>query len=114
MIHQGYGGFRGSPPDALIQMREWEHLVKMLHEILARHSGQPTEKVEKDTERDFFMSPEDAKAYGIIDAVYYPQGAAAAALADVAAIEPGKPDDGKPGGGKPGDGKPGDDAGGKS
>jgi ATP-dependent Clp protease protease subunit len=117
MIHQGYGGFRGSPPDALIQMREWEHLVKMLHEILARHSGQPTEKVEKDTERDFFMSPEDAKAYGIIDAVYYPQGAAATALADVTALEAGKVDVGKPGddaGGKPGDGKPGDDAGGKS
>ena len=87
MIHQGYGGFRGSPPDALIQMREWEHLVKMLHEILARHTGQPLEKIVKDTERDFFMSPEDAKEYGIIDAVYYPPNPAAAqAIADAAAL----------------------------
>ena len=103
MIHQGYGGFRGSPPDALIQMREWEHLVKMLHEILSRHTGQPLEKIEKDTERDFFMSPEDAKAYGIIDAVYYPASPAAAqALADATTLaaetpagigEPPKADD---------------------
>jgi ATP-dependent Clp protease, protease subunit len=87
MIHQGYGGFRGSPPDALIQMREWEHLVKMLHEILAKHTGQSFDRIVKDTERDFFMSPEDAKAYGIIDAVYYPPSPAAAlALAEATAL----------------------------
>ena len=70
MIHQGSGGFRGAPPDALIQMKEWEFLVARNHEILSRHSGQSLEKVVKDTERDFFMSPEAAKDYGIIDAVY--------------------------------------------
>ncbi len=70
MIHQGSGGFRGAPPDALIQMREWEFLIQRNHEILARHTGQPLERVIKDTERDHFMSPEDAKEYGIIDAVY--------------------------------------------
>ncbi len=70
MIHQGSGGFRGNAPDAVIQMREWEQLVKMNHEILARHTGQPLEKVIHDTDRDFFMSPEAAKDYGIIDAVY--------------------------------------------
>ena len=70
LIHQGSGGFRGNAPDAVIQMREWEFLVKRNTEILARHSGQPYEKVEQDTNRDLFMSPEDAKAYGIIDAVY--------------------------------------------
>jgi ATP-dependent Clp protease protease subunit len=70
MIHQGSGGFRGNAPDAMIQMREWEFLVKRNTEILAQHSGQPYEKVKGDTDRDLFMSPEDAKAYGIIDAVY--------------------------------------------
>ncbi len=70
MIHQGSGGFRGNAPDAMIQMREWEFLVKRNTEILAKHTGQPFEKVNQDTNRDLFMSPEDAKAYGIIDAVY--------------------------------------------
>jgi ATP-dependent Clp protease protease subunit len=70
MIHQGSGGFRGNAPDAVIQMREWEFLVKRNTEILAQHTGQPYEKVVGDTDRDLFMSPEDAKAYGIIDAVY--------------------------------------------
>jgi ATP-dependent Clp protease, protease subunit len=70
MIHQGSGGFRGNAPDAVIQMKEWEYLVKVNHEILALHTGQPVEKVVHDTDRDYFMGPEDAKAYGIIDAVY--------------------------------------------
>ena len=61
MIHQGSGGFRGNAPDALIQMKEWEFLVQRNHEILARHTGQPLEKVVNDTERDFFMAPEDAQ-----------------------------------------------------
>jgi hypothetical protein len=55
-------------------MREWEHLVQVNHEILARHSGQPLDKVIKDTDRDYFMSPEQAKDYGIIDAVYSVSG----------------------------------------
>jgi ATP-dependent Clp protease, protease subunit len=70
MIHQGSGGFRGNAPDAVIQMREWEFLVKRNTEILAKHTGQPYEKVNQDTNRDLFMSPDEAKAYGIIDAVY--------------------------------------------
>jgi ATP-dependent Clp protease protease subunit len=81
MIHQGSGGFRGNAPDALIQMREWEHLVKRNNEILAAHTGQPIERVARDTDRDFFMSPEDAKAYGIIDEVYSPREASLIALA---------------------------------
>ena len=47
MIHQGSGGFRGNAPDAIIQMREWEFLVKRNTEILAQHTGQPFEKVER-------------------------------------------------------------------
>ena len=70
MIHQGSGGFRGNAPDAVIQMKEWEYLVQRNHEILARHTGQPLDKIVHDTDRDYFMAPEDAKDYGIIDAVY--------------------------------------------
>jgi ATP-dependent Clp protease protease subunit len=70
MIHQGSGGFRGNAPDAIIQMKEWEFLVQRNNEILAHHTGQPLDKVVKDTDRDYFMSPEDAKDYGIIDSVY--------------------------------------------
>ena len=70
MIHQGSGGFRGAAPDAVIQMKEWEKLVALNNEILARHTGQPLDKVTADTERDYFMAPDEAKDYGIIDAVY--------------------------------------------
>ncbi|HEY5520282.1 MAG TPA: ATP-dependent Clp protease proteolytic subunit [Candidatus Limnocylindrales bacterium] len=70
MIHQGSGGFRGNTPDVLIQVKELEALININHGILSKHTGQPVEKIIKDTERDNFMSPEDAKAYGIIDEVY--------------------------------------------
>jgi ATP-dependent Clp protease, protease subunit len=70
MIHQGSGGFRGNTPDVLIQVKELEALINLNHEILARHTGQPVDKIVRDTERDLFMSPDDAKAYGIIDEVY--------------------------------------------
>ena len=54
----------------LIQVKELEELNKRLHKILARHTGQTEEKVTKDTDRDYFMSAEQAHAYGIIDEVY--------------------------------------------
>jgi ATP-dependent Clp protease protease subunit len=74
MIHQGSGGFRGSTPDVLIQVKELEDLNQRLHQILARHTGQTVRKVAKDTERDNFMSPEEAKDFGIIDEVYADRG----------------------------------------
>jgi ATP-dependent Clp protease protease subunit len=74
MIHQGSGGFRGNAPDAIIQMKEWEHLVQVNHKILAKHTNQPLDKVIRDTDRDYFMSGEQAKDYGIIDAVYSATG----------------------------------------
>ncbi len=74
MIHQGSGGFRGNTPDVFIQVKEMEELVMANHRILARHTGQPIDKVIKDTERDYFMSPDAAKAYGIIDEVYNARG----------------------------------------
>src|SRR6186997_9808 len=70
MIHQGSGGFRGNTPDVLIQVRELEKLIEINHGILARHTGQPVDKIIRDTERDYFMSAEQARAYGIIDEVY--------------------------------------------
>jgi ATP-dependent Clp protease, protease subunit len=70
MIHQGSGGFRGNAPDAVIQMKEWEFLVQRNNELLAKHTGKTVDQIQKDTDRDHFMSPEEAKDYGIIDAVY--------------------------------------------
>ena len=70
MIHQGSGGFRGNTPDVLIQVKELETLVEKLMRILARHTGQPPERVKRDTERDYFMSAEEAKDYGLIDEVF--------------------------------------------
>ena len=70
MIHQGSGGFRGNTPDVFIQVKELESLININHGILAKHTGQSVEQIIKDTERDNFMSPDEAKAYGIIDEVY--------------------------------------------
>ena len=70
MIHQGSGGFRGNTPDVFIQVKEMEKLVMTTQEILAAHTGQPIDKVIKDTDRDLFLSPEEAVEYGIIDEVY--------------------------------------------
>jgi len=70
MIHQGSGGFRGNTPDVEIQMREMLHLTDRLMHILAEHSGQEFDRVKKDAERDYFMSAEEAKTYGLIDEVF--------------------------------------------
>ena len=74
MIHQGSGGFRGNTPDVFVQVKELEVLNERLHEILADHTGQAVDKIKRDTDRDYFMSPEAAKEYGIIDAVYSAAG----------------------------------------
>ncbi len=70
MIHQGSSEFGGNTPDVFIQIKELEALVHTSHEILAEHTGQPLERIVADTARDLFMSAEEAKAYGLIDAVY--------------------------------------------
>jgi ATP-dependent Clp protease protease subunit len=67
MIHQPLGGFQGQATDIHIHAREILRMKKELSELLALHTGQPLGKVEADTERDYFMSSEDAKIYGIID-----------------------------------------------
>jgi ATP-dependent Clp protease protease subunit len=70
MIHQGSAGFRGNTPDVEIQVREVMNLTNRLMGILAAHTGQTPEKVKKDSERDYFMSAEEAKEYGLIDEVF--------------------------------------------
>ena len=72
MIHQGSSGFRGNVPDIEVAARETLSLTKTLTEILALHTGQPFERVKRDTERDYYMSSEEAKAYGVIDEVLEP------------------------------------------
>lgn len=69
MIHQPSGGSRGQATDIMIQAEEILRMKKELNRILSELSGQPVERVEKDTERDFFMSADDARNYGLIDAV---------------------------------------------
>ena len=69
MIHQGSGGFQGATPDIEIQSRWILRTVRRLNSILAAHTGQPYEKVERDTQRDFFMTAEEAHEYGIVDAI---------------------------------------------
>lgn len=69
LIHQPWGGAQGQATDIEIQAKEMLRIKKMISEILSKHTGQPIEKVEKDTERDYFMSPEEAKSYGIIDEI---------------------------------------------
>lgn len=69
LIHQPHGGAQGQAVDIDIQAKEILRLRAVLDEILAKHTGQPLEKVQKDTDRDFIMSAEEAKEYGIIDEV---------------------------------------------
>jgi ATP-dependent Clp protease protease subunit len=69
LIHQPMGGFSGQATDVEIQAREILRLKQELNEILARHTGQPIERIERDTDRDYYMSGEQANEYGLIDAV---------------------------------------------
>ncbi len=69
MIHQPLGGAQGQVTDILIQSRELKRIKDKLNEIISTHTGQQVKQVEKDTERDYYMSPEEAKKYGIIDEI---------------------------------------------
>jgi len=69
MIHQPLGGARGQATDIKIHAEHILRIKKRLNEILSERTGQPIEKIERDTERDYFMTAEEAKAYGIIDDV---------------------------------------------
>jgi ATP-dependent Clp protease protease subunit len=69
MIHQPMGGARGQATDIEIQAKEILRMRAKLNEMIAMHTGQPIERVEKDTDRDYYMGSQEAKAYGIIDEV---------------------------------------------
>ncbi|MCG3167300.1 MAG: ATP-dependent Clp protease proteolytic subunit [Bacteroidia bacterium] len=69
MIHQPMGGAQGQASDIEITAREIQKLKKELYDIIAKHSGQPFEKVEADSDRDYWMIAEEAKAYGMLDEV---------------------------------------------
>lgn len=69
LIHQPLGGFQGQATDVDIQAREILRLREELNQIMAKHTGQPMDRIHRDTERDFFMSGEQAKEYGLVDEV---------------------------------------------
>jgi ATP-dependent Clp protease protease subunit len=69
MIHQPWGGVQGQASDISIQAKEILRLRDRINEILAAHTGKPLEAISRDTDRDFFMSPQEAKDYGIVDDV---------------------------------------------
>jgi ATP-dependent Clp protease, protease subunit len=76
MIHQPWGGFQGQASDIDIQAREILRMRERLNQILADHTGRPLEKIEKDSDRDFIMSADEALAYGLIDQVIHRRDAA--------------------------------------
>lgn len=81
MIHQPWGGAQGQAVDIAIRAKEVIELRKILNEILARHTGQPLERIERDTDRDFYMSAQQAREYGLIDVVIEPRSEKLARLA---------------------------------
>ncbi|HMK96410.1 MAG TPA: ATP-dependent Clp protease proteolytic subunit [Acidimicrobiales bacterium] len=83
MIHQGSAGTRGAPRDMEIHLREVLATTKRMAQIISHHSGRPLEQVEKDIDRDYFMTAQEAKEYGLIDEVVQPRrGVSAEALAE--------------------------------
>ena len=81
MIHQGSGGARGAPADIKIAAEEILEMTRRMAEIIARHTGQPIERVTADIDRDRFMSPEEAVSYGLVDSVMPPASVRYAAMA---------------------------------
>ena len=95
LIHQGSGGFSGAVPDIEVAAREALTLSAKCIAILAAHSGQPYEKVKRDSDRDYYMSAQEAKEYGLIDEVLEAEPAAAATTGEPES-EPGARTDHRP------------------
>jgi ATP-dependent Clp protease protease subunit len=74
LLHQPHGGAQGQAVDIEIQAREMIRLRKLLDSLIAKHTGQPLEKVEKDTDRDFILTADEALAYGVIDEIITRRG----------------------------------------
>jgi ATP-dependent Clp protease protease subunit len=78
MIHQGSAGFRGTPADIEIHAQEILAITRQMAEIIARHSGRPFDDVMRDIDRDRFMTPGEAREYGLIDEIVSPRAQQAA------------------------------------
>ena len=85
MIHQGSAGTRGAPSDMEIHLREVMATTKRMATIIAHHTGKPLEEVERDLDRDYYMTAEEARQYGIVDAVISPRRGVSAAVMELAA-----------------------------
>jgi ATP-dependent Clp protease, protease subunit len=85
MIHQGSAGARGAPRDMEIHLREVLATTRRMAEIIAHHSGRPIDEVERDIDRDYYMTAAEARDYGLIDEVLEPRRGVAAATAETAA-----------------------------
>jgi len=85
MIHQGSAGTRGAPRDMEIHLREVLATTRRMAEIIAFHSGKPVDEVERDIDRDYYMTAEEAREYGIVDAVIAPRRGVSAELLELAA-----------------------------
>ncbi|HZT65028.1 MAG TPA: ATP-dependent Clp protease proteolytic subunit [Acidimicrobiales bacterium] len=84
MIHQGSAGARGAPRDMEIHLREVMATTRRMAEIIAFHSGRPVEQVEKDIDRDYFMTAQEAREYGLIDEVIAPRRGVSAEVLEMA------------------------------
>jgi len=82
LIHQPWGGMQGQASDIQIHAKEILRTRELLNGILARHTNQPIERVQQDTERDYFLTPEQAKAYGLIDDIIQTPDKVPAVVAD--------------------------------
>ncbi len=80
MIHQGSGGFRGTPADIQIAAKEILEMTRRMAEIISRHSGQSVEQVMTDIDRDRFMTPAEAREYGLVDEIVGPRPVRSGAL----------------------------------
>ena len=69
MLHQPWGGMKGTATDISIQAEEILRMKKCLNEILVKHTGQPLKRIEEDVDRDYYMSSQEAKTYGLVDEV---------------------------------------------
>src|SRR3954451_9922833 len=85
MIHQGSAGTRGAPSDMEIQLREVLATTKRMAQIIAHHTGKPLDAVEHDIERDYYMTAEEAREYGIVDTVIGPRRGVSAEVMELAA-----------------------------
>jgi len=82
LIHQPWGGAQGTTADIDIQAKQFLKMRQLTNEILGKHTGQPIERIERDTDRDYWMDPQTAREYGLIDEVFQPREKVIAAVRD--------------------------------